>query len=317
MPKIFKPADLRKKIRKPMITPPFLKKNDTIGIVAPAGKITEKKITRAIKIFNQWGLKVELGRNIYKRKNTFAGNDKQRRDDFQNIIDREDIKAVICARGGYGTLRIINKIDFKKFRQNPKWIVGFSDITVIHSFLQKNIKCESIHAVMPGNFPENEMGSKSLNSLKNILFGGKAEYVINSHFQNRQGETEGVLIGGNLSVLYSLQGTGLEIDTKDKILFIEDVNEYLYHVDRMISNFKLSGKLDNLRGLIIGQMNRMKDSPVAFGEGAYEILFRAVEEYNYPVIFNFPAGHIRPNMAIILGRKIKMSVDPQTSKIIF
>lgn len=300
-----------------MITPPFLNKNDTIGIVAPAGRIPEKKITRAVKIFNDWGLKVELGRNIFKRKNTFAGNDKQRKDDFQNVIDREDIKAVICARGGYGTLRIINKIDFEKFRQSPKWIVGFSDITVIHSYLQKKVKCESIHSVMPGNFPENDVESKSLNSLKNILFGGKAEYGINSHSLNRPGETEGVLIGGNLSVLYSMQGTNLEIDTNDKILFIEDVNEYLYHIDRMISNFKLSGKLDNLRGLIIGQMSKMKDSPVAFGESAYEILHRAVEEYNYPVIFNFPAGHIKTNMAIILGRRIKMSAGSQASGIIF
>ena len=300
-----------------MITPPFLKKNDTIGIVAPAGRITEKKITRAVKIFNDWGLKAELGRNIFKRKNTFAGNDKQRKDDFQNVIDREDIRAVICARGGYGTLRIINKIDFGKFRQNPKWIVGFSDITVIHSYLQKKVKCESIHSVMPGNFPENDVESKSLNSLKNVLFGGKTEYGINSHSLNRPGEAEGVLIGGNLSVLYSMQGTNLEIDTNDKILFIEDVNEYLYHIDRMISNFKLSGKLNNLRGLIIGHMNRMKDSPVAFGENAYEILHRAVEEYNYPVIFNFPAGHIKQNMAIILGRRIKMNINSQKSGIIF
>ena len=300
-----------------MITPPLLNINDTIGIVAPAGRIPEKKITRAVKIFNDWGLKVELGRNIFKRKNTFAGNDKQRKDDFQNVIDREDIKAVICARGGYGTLRIINKIDFKKFRQSPKWIVGFSDITVIHSYLQKKLKCESIHSVMPGNFPENNDESKSLNSLKNILFGGKAEYGINSHSLNRQGETEGVLIGGNLSVLYSMQGTNLEIDTNDKILFIEDVNEYLYHIDRMISNFKLSGKLDNLRGLIIGQMSKMKDSPIAFGESAYEILQRAVEKYNYPVIYNFPAGHIKQNMAIILGRRIKMNAGPQTSEIVF
>ncbi len=300
-----------------MITPPFLKKNDTVGIVAPAGRITEKKIARAVRIFNDWGLKVELGRNIFKRKNTFAGNDKQRKDDFQNVIDREDIKAVICARGGYGTLRIINKIDFKKFRQNPKWIVGFSDITVIHSYLQQKVKCESIHSVMPGNFPENDVESKSLNSLKDILFGGKTEYSINSHSLNRTGEAEGILIGGNLSVLYSLQGTNLEIDTNDKILFIEDVNEYLYHVDRMISNFKLSGKLDNLKGLVVGHMNRMKDSPVAFGESACEILQRAVEEYNYPVIYNFPAGHIKQNMAIILGRKIKMNAGPQTSEIVF
>jgi muramoyltetrapeptide carboxypeptidase len=300
-----------------MITPPFLQKNDKIGIVAPAGMISQKKVAHAIKVFNGWGLDVVTGRNIFKRKNTFAGSDKQRKDDFQDIIDRQDIRAVICARGGYGTIRIINKIDFRKFIQNPKWIVGFSDITVFHTCLQKNIKCESIHALMPGSFSESEIESKSLNSLKNVLFGENINYEIPSHSLNSYGEAEGTLVGGNLSVLYSLQGTNLEIETDDKILFIEDVNEYLYHVDRMISNLKLSGKLDNLRGLVVGHMSRMKDSPVAFGENAYEIIHREVKDYRYPVIFNFPTGHVKPNMALILGRRIKVTVDPQASKLIF
>ena len=300
-----------------MIRPPYLQENDQIGIVAPAGMTSPKKITHAIEVFRGWGLNVVLGKNIFKRKNTFAGTDKQRKDDFQDIIDRADIRAVICARGGYGTIRIINKIDFKKFMQNPKWIVGFSDITVFHAYLQKNIKCESMHAIMPGSFSENELESKSLNSLKDVLFGGKINYEIPSHSLNNCGETGGSLVGGNLSVIYSMQGTNLEIDTDNKILFIEDVNEYLYHIDRMISNLKLSGKLDNLRGLIVGHMSRMKDSPVAFGENAYEIIRRAVRDYDYPVVFNFPAGHVKPNMALILGRRIKMTVDSKTSKIIF
>jgi muramoyltetrapeptide carboxypeptidase len=300
-----------------MITPPFLKKNDKIGIVAPAGVISQKKVAHAVKVFESWGLDVQLGSNIYKRKNTFAGSDKQRKDDFQDIIDRQDISAVICARGGYGAIRVINKIDFSKFMQSPKWIVGFSDITVFHTCLQKTIKCESIHAVMPGSISENEFESKSLNSLKNVLFGGDVSYKLPSHTLNRKGEAKGTLIGGNLAVLYSLQGTNLEIDTDGKILFIEDVNEYLYHVDRMVSNLKLSGKLTNLRGLVVGHMSRMKDSPIAFGESAYEIIHRIVKDYSYPVIYNFPAGHIKPNMALILGRRIKMSVDAGASKVIF
>ncbi len=300
-----------------MITPPFLQKNDKIGIVAPAGVISQKKVAHAVKVFESWGLNVELGSNIFRRKNTFAGSDKQRKDDFQDIIARQDIRAVICARGGYGAIRVINKIDFSKFIQSPKWIVGFSDITVFHTCLQKTIKCESIHAVMPGSFSESELESKSLSSLKNVLFGGDISYKIPSHTLNRKGEAEGTLIGGNLSVLYSLQSTNLEIDTDDKILFIEDVNEYLYHVDRMISNLKLSGKLTNLRGLVVGHMSRMKDSPIAFGESAYEIIHRIVKDYSYPVIYNFPAGHIKPNMALILGRRIKMSVDAGASKVIF
>lgn len=300
-----------------MIEPEFLQTNDRIGILAPAGFISEEEVQCSINIFNEWGLDVELGKNIFKRKNNLAGNDRQRKEDFQKFIDRKDIKAIICARGGYGSIRIINDINFDKFRNNSKWIVGYSDITVFHTYLQKKLNCESIHAMMPKNFRKYELKSKPLSSLKNALFGIDIDYGIRSHALNRNGSAEGVLVGGNLSVLYSLQGTNLEIDTKGKILFIEDVNEHLYHIDRMITNLNLSGKLINLKGLIIGCMNKMKDSPVAFGESAHEIINRAVSEYNYPVIFDFPAGHTKTNMALILGKRVQISVDPQESKVLF
>ena len=300
-----------------MIEPPFLQANDKIGILAPAGFISEEEVQCSIKIFNDWGLDVELGKNIYKKKNNLAGNDRQRKEDFQHFINRNDIKAIICARGGYGSIRIIDYINFENFRQNSKWIVGYSDITVFHTYLQKTMRCESIHAIMPKNFQKYDLKSKPLDSLRNALFGSKIEYTIQTHPLNRVGETEGILIGGNLSVLYSMQGTHLDIDTKGKILFIEDVNEYLYHIDRMITNLKLSGKLNNLKGLIIGCMNKMKDSPVAFGETAYEIISRAIKGSDYPVIFDFPAGHTKINLALVLGKKIQMTVDPYLSKVIF
>ncbi len=300
-----------------MIEPQFLKAKDKIGILAPAGFISEEEIQGSIRIFNEWDLNVELGNNIFKRKNNLAGNDRQRKEDFQRFIDRNDIKAIICARGGYGSIRIINDINFNNFNNNAKWIVGYSDITIFHSYLQKKLHCESIHAIMPRNFQKHDLKSKPLDSLKNALFGENIEYTVRSHMLNRTGTADGILIGGNLSVLFSLQGTNLEIDTRGRILFIEDVNEYLYHVDRMITNLKLSGKLNNLQGLIVGCMSKMKDSPVAFGESAYEIINRAVKEYDYPVIFDFPAGHTKTNMALILGKKIRMSVDYPASKVVF
>ena len=300
-----------------MIEPQFLKAGDKIGILAPAGFISEEEVKCSIKIFNDWDLDVELGKNIFKKKNNLAGNDRQRKEDFQAFINRKDIKAIICARGGYGSIRIINDINFENFRENSKWIVGYSDITIFHSYLQKKLHCESIHAIMPRNFKRYDLRSKPLNSLKNALFGNYIEYTVRSHELNRAGSEEGILVGGNLSVLFSLQGTNLEIDTKGKILFIEDVNEYLYHVDRMITNLKLSGKLNNLKGLIVGGMSRMKDSPVAFGETACEIINRAVSEFSYPVIYDFPAGHTKSNMALILGKKVRMSVDKITSKVVF
>jgi muramoyltetrapeptide carboxypeptidase len=300
-----------------MIEPQFLKAKDKIGILAPAGFISEEEVQCSISIFNDWDLEVELGKNIFKRKNNLAGNDKQRKEDFQRFINRKDIKAIICARGGYGSIRIIDDINFENFRNNAKWIVGYSDITIFHSYLQKKLHCESIHAIMPRNFQRHDLKSQPLKSLKNALFGKDIDYKVRSHPLNRSGTAEGILVGGNLSVLYSLQGTHLEIDTKGKILFIEDVNEYLYHVDRMITNLNLSGKLNNLKGLIVGCMSRMKDSPVAFGETAYEIINRAVDEYDYPVIYDFPAGHTKTNMALILGKKVLMSTDKQESEVVF
>ncbi len=300
-----------------MITPPYLKPGDIIGLVAPASFITAEEIQEFRNIAESWGLVIKEGKNLYKRKNSFAGSDAQRVSDVQQMLDDDEIRAIICVRGGYGTIRIIDKLDFRNFRKNPKWIVGCSDITVLHTFIQQHFGIESLHAIMPRHFSNREKDQSSVNSLKQALFGKLSGYSIKSYKHNRTGTASGILTGGNLSVLYSLRGTSMDIDTKGKILFLEDVNEYLYHIDRMIMNFRISGKLKDLAGLIIGGMSGMKVSVSGFDKTANEIILEAVDGYKYPVMFNFPAGHIRPNMALILGREVTMQVEPDKCSLQF
>jgi muramoyltetrapeptide carboxypeptidase len=294
-----------------MITPPFLQPGDTIGLVAPASYVTAEELKQFLSIAGTWGLKVKQGKNLFRRKNSFAGNDAQRASDFQQMLDDPEVKAILCARGGYGTIRIVDKLNFQHFENNPKWIAGCSDITVLHTLIQKGLNTESLHAIMPRHISARKNDHSSLDSLKIALFGGLYEYTIKSHGNNRQGEARGILVGGNLSVLYSLRGTRLDPDTNGKILFLEDVNEYLYHIDRMIMNLKISGKLKELRGLIIGGMSGMKVSVSGFRKTANDVIMEAVEEYSYPVMYNFPAGHIRTNMALIMGREVTMKVGLQ------
>ncbi len=300
-----------------MITPTYLQPGDIIGIVAPASFVTAEEIQEFKKLAESWGLIVKEGKNLYLKKNSFAGTDAQRISDFQQMLDDKSIRAIVCARGGYGTIRIIHKLDFRNFQKNPKWIVGCSDITVLHTFLQQNTGTESLHAIMPRHFSNRKKDLSSVDSLKKALFGELSGYVIKPHANNRTGKASGILIGGNLSVLYSLRGTSLDIDTKGKILFIEDVNEYLYHIDRIIMNFKISGKLKDLAGLIVGGMSGMKVSVSGFDKSANEIILEAVDDYKFPVMFNFPAGHIRPNMTLILGREITMQVEPDKCSLQF
>ena len=287
-----------------MRQPSFLKKGDKIGIIACARKISLTEIQPAIDILNAWGLEVVLSKNLFKTDNQFSGSDDERAEDLQMMLDDDSIKAVISARGGYGTMRIIDKIDFTHFKKHPKWIIGYSDITVLHSHLN-NFGIETIHATMPINFMKNREATETL---RKALFGEKLKYIIESHPLNRRGNTEAKLIGGNLSLLYALTGSISDIDTKGKILFIEDLDEYLYHVDRMMLNLKRSGKLEHLAGLVVGGMVDMKDNAIPFGKTAEEIILDAVKEYNYPVCFNFPAGHIDRNLALFLGRKAKLKI---------
>ena len=294
-----------------MITPQYLKKGDRIAIVSPARKISPAEVETAINIFESWGLEVLLGEHLYASYNQFAGSDEQRLSDFQQMLDDESIRAIICSRGGYGTVRIIDSLDFTRFLKNPKWIVGYSDITVLHSHIHEHFGVETLHAVMPLNFKDKCDGNPSVITLKKALFGKELIYKIPAEAYNRKGICKGPLVGGNLSILYSLTNTGSDIKTNGKILFIEDIDEYLYHIDRMMMNLRRSGKLEGLAGLLVGAMTKMHDNDVPFNKTAYEIIAEAVEDYPYPVCYNFPAGHIEDNRALILGREALLEVGDQ------
>jgi muramoyltetrapeptide carboxypeptidase len=283
-----------------------LQKNDKIAIISTARKITYDEIKQAIEILESWGLVPVLGANLFCESNQYSGTDEQRATDLQAALDDDEIKAIICARGGYGTVRIIDNIDFTKFLQNPKWIIGYSDVTVLHSHIQNNFGIETIHGSMLLNFTKNS--KEALSSLQKALFQGCFSHETIPHPLNREGNAEGVLIGGNLSLLYALNNTVSDLDTDGKILFIEDLDEYLYHIDRMILTLKRSGKLSNLAGLVVGELTDMRDNTIPFGKTAEEIIIEAVTEFNYPVCFGFPAGHIDDNRALILGQKVKLTV---------
>ncbi|MCK4661962.1 MAG: LD-carboxypeptidase [Bacteroidales bacterium] len=300
-----------------MNKPLYLKSGDKVGVISPGKSLSVQTISFADNLLGKWGLEVIMGKNIDKSYNQFAGTDDERAKDLQEMLDDKSIKAILCSRGGYGTIRIIEKLNFKNFIKYPKWIVGYSDITVLHSYLNKILNFESIHGVMPINFPENIKDNESTESLKRTLFGQNPEYTIKSHKLNRKGKASGILVGGNLSILYSLRGTKLDLDYKGKILFIEDIDEYLYHIDRIMLNLKLGGILAGLKGMIIGGMTNMKDNEITFGKSAYEIIHEAISEYNFPVCFNFNAGHIEPNLTLILGRKIVLDVKQNEVEIEF
>src|SRR5512133_577261 len=274
-----------------MIQPVYLKKGDTVGIVAPAGALSENEITLAAELIRSWNLEIKYGKFVFRRHNSFAGTDKQRAGDLQEMMDDPSVKAIICARGGYGTVRIIGSLKFENFIKNPKWIVGYSDITVLHAALQQCHGVESIHGVMPRMVPPKTPDLASFESLRAMLYGEISEYRIQPYSLNREGKGKGVLTGGNLSVLYSIAGSVYEPDTEGKILFIEDLNEYLYHVDRMMMNLKIRGKLGKLKGLIVGDMLDMKGNPSGFNKSADRVILDAVKEYDFPVMFGFPAGH--------------------------
>lgn len=287
-----------------LITPPLLKKGDTIGIAATARKISREELHLAIDIIHDFGYKVKLATNIFSEYHQWAGTDKERASGFQELLNDTTIKAIFIARGGYGTVRILDHLNFQPLFQFPKWICGFSDVTALHSHLF-NLGIKSIHSTMPLLFHQSK---EAVNSLFNLLEGKENTYTFEKHPFNKSADIEGVIVGGNLSVLYSLSGSVSEMKLKDKILFIEDLDEYLYHIDRMMMQLKRSGQLKQLKALIVGGFTDMKDNNIPFGKTAYEIIADAVKEYDYPVFFNFPAGHIIPNYAFIHGGKVRISV---------
>lgn len=300
-----------------MIFPQFIKDKATIGIVAPAGKVDAEVIHFSEKFLSSMGHKVILGDQVFNSFHQYAGNDEHRAADLQHMLNRTDVDVLLCARGGYGTSRIINKLDFSHFLQAPKWIVGYSDITVLHACLQNRLGIASVHGPMPKIFPNKDPEDTDIVNLFNVLEGQLPSYETPSHVLNRYGDTDGLLIGGNLSILYSLRGTSLDFDPHGKILFIEDVGEYLYHLDRMLINLKNGGILKNLRGLIVGHFTEMKDGHTPFGASAYEVIWDAVKEYDYPVSFDFPAGHEATNQPLVFGKRVSLSVSEASATLRF
>jgi muramoyltetrapeptide carboxypeptidase len=292
-----------------MQKPPYLNKGDKIVILSTARKISKEEIQTAVDEINSWGLNVVFGANLHEEDHQFSGSKAQRIVDFQTALDDKSVKAILCARGGYGTVQLIDELDFTQFCESPKWVIGYSDVTVLHNHINQNYNVQTLHATMPINFPTNT--KESIQSLKKVLFDEKIQHVFPSSKLNINGKAAGELVGGNLSIIYSLTGTLSQINTKGKILFIEDLDEYIYHIDRMMMNLKRAGMLSDLAGLIVGGMSDMNDNAIPYGKNAKEIILDAVKEYNYPVCFDFPAGHLDDNRALVFGSKVLLEVGEE------
>ena len=305
-------------ITRELVRPPYLKKGDTVMILSPAGKIRDRKgIDAGIELANHWGLVVFFGNHLLSQDGSFAGTDQERTEDMQKALDDPSIKAIWASRGGYGTVRIIDNLDFSVFAERPKWIVGYSDITVLHNKVHE-LGFQSIHAQMPVTLDlENPDQKESMSSLHRALFGKKLQYKIESDEKNRLGEGMGQLVGGNLSIVYSMLASDTNLDMKGKVLFLEDVGEALYHVDRMIISLKRAGYFKECEGLIIGDFRLKKNEGNKFGKTLQELVLEAVEGTDFPVIFDFPAGHIDDNRALILGSYIELKSAKKKSRISF
>lgn len=299
--------------------PPFLKPGDTIGICAPARKVSREDIESGIRIFEKWGFRVKESENLYGANNQFSGTDDERLTDLQQLLDDKDVKAVFAARGGYGCVRLIDRIDFTKFRKHPKWICGFSDLTVLHSHIHNHFRIATLHCAMVYNLSGERYDESSADKLRDILTGNLPAYSIPVAREfsglQKQGRAEGILTGGNLSILYSISGTFSNVDARGKILFIEDLDEYRYHIDRMMWQLKRNGTLKHLAGLIVGGMNDMRDNLIPFGSDAEQIIADAVKEYDYPVCYGFPSGHLQTNMPLVLGENVRLEINAEEIKL--
>jgi len=298
-----------------MIVPRPLKPGDKIGIVAPGRKVSPQQMDQAISVFSDWQLNVVLSPNIFGHDHNYlAAKDEGRLSDFQNMIDDPEISAIVCARGGYGTTRILDRLDFQRLLKNPKWIVGFSDITAVHLRLNA-LGIESIHATMPIMFSQ-EASLPSITSLLEILFGSPSPISAVSNANNKYGSATGEVIGGNLSLLVDSLSTSGEADFADKILIVEEIDEYLYKIDRMFTHLDRAGKLSRLGGLVVGYFSDIKDTTPGFGETVEQLILEKVRRYNYPVAFNLPIGHENPNLAWRSGSKMTLTVGSNGSSLI-
>ncbi|MBC8344584.1 MAG: LD-carboxypeptidase [Bacteroidetes bacterium] len=297
-----------------MIIPPYLKAGDKVGMVSPAGKVNEKLVLGAVQTIESWGLEVVLGKYVLGQHFQYASYDENRLADLQAMLDNPGLKAIFCSRGGYGSIRIIDQLNFEKFTQHTKWLVGFSDITLLHAHLNHNVSCCSIHGPMAKTLATDPEGESSL-SLKKALFGKALSYEIPHNPYHRKGKSRGKLIGGNLAIITSLLGSQTDFDPSGKILFIEDIGEYLYRIDRMMWGLKRAGKFAGLSGLIVGQFSDIKDDEMPFGQTVYEIIAEHVMDHKFPLCFGFPAGHEEENLALVFGKEYELNVNNLVSKV--
>ncbi|MFP4844730.1 LD-carboxypeptidase [Winogradskyella sp. PE311] len=312
-------TDNSKEMTSNLIRPPYLKVGDTVAIVAPSGILNnrEREVQQAVDLLKDWGLHPVVGKHVFSKSNHFAGADYERCEDLQSAMDDPKISAIWCARGGYGTVRVLDRLDYEKFNQNPKWVIGYSDITALHNQLH-NEGFESLHALMCVSLTKdlNEVKS-ALETFKSALFGSPINYTIEGSNYNRIGNTSGELVGGNLTMLHTMLGSKESIDVSGKILFIEEIGEYKYHIDRMLQSLKRAGYFDNCKGLIVGDMSRMRKNTTLWGTSVEQLILDALKDYDFPVTFNMPAGHEKDNRALILGRQIELKVSKTKSSISF
>lgn len=297
-----------------MKTPPYLKKGSTIGITCPAGYMAAEKAQTCINTLQQWGFTVMVGKTLGSNStNYFSGTDEERLEELQAMLDSENIQAILFGRGGYGVSRIIDKIDFTQFKKKPKWLIGYSDITLLHTHIHTNLKIATLHSPMAAAFNDGVEGNEFIESMHKAITGKKINYKCAAHPLNKKGAATGELIGGNLALLAHATGTPSDLTTKNKILFIEDIGEQVYAIDRMLRQLKRSGKLDKLAALVVGNFTDIKDTDRPFGKTVYEVIAEIVKEYNYPVCFGFPVGHCKENYALKAGLKHQLTVTSKKS----
>nr|WP_099564988.1 LD-carboxypeptidase [Gaetbulibacter sp. 4G1] len=302
-----------------LIQPPYLKAGDTVAIVAPSGvlKNRTKEVEQAKSLLKSWGLHPVVGKHVFSTANHFAGTDDERCEDFQNALDDPKISAVWCARGGYGTVRILDKLDYTKFKKKPKWLIGYSDITALHNQFH-NQGFESIHALMCTSLQDDlSTIQETVSTFKDAVFGKPISYTLKGSKYNKAGEGSGQLVGGNLTMLHTMLGSKTSIDTSEKILFIEEIGEYKYHIDRMLQSLKRAGYFENCKGVIVGGMSKMRKNTTLWGTSVEQLILDALADYDFPIAFNMPAGHEKDNRALILGRTIKLEVKSDKSTVVF
>ena len=311
--------DNSSKMTSKLIQPPYLKKGDTVAIVAPSGilKNREDEVQHAISVLKSWGLHAIVGKHVFNKGNHFAGTDDERCEDFQNALDDPKISAIWCARGGYGTVRILDKLDYTKFKSSPKWIIGYSDITALHNQVH-NEGFQSLHALMCVSLTKDLNDIKAtVETFKTALFGKPTNYNLEPSKYNKLGEAKGQLVGGNLTILHTMLGSETSINTSGKILFIEEIGEYKYHIDRMLQSLKRAGYFENCKGLIVGDMSRMRKNTTPWGTSVEQLILDVLADYDFPIAFNMPAGHEKDNRALVLGKTVELKVNSKQSSVVF